>query len=119
METSLGVRGDVGNSDGNSNGNGRVDAQIEAIQKALEKLEEIRKQQNEFVETSKKWAEEESPLKNFIVMIDKLRLDGGAEAYRDVFTAVFGKPIHTLAVFWPSNQGPLERYGSRVRASSK
>jgi hypothetical protein len=72
---SLGVQGGNGNAIGNSDGNGAGDARIEAIKNALKKLEEIRLQQQEFVEAGKGRANEKSPLDDYMNLIDKLRLE--------------------------------------------
>lgn len=69
---SPGVRGD--NANGNSDGNGPVSAKIEAMQNALEKLNEIRKQQQDFIDASKGRSKNKSPLDDYFNIIDRLRL---------------------------------------------
>ena len=77
--TSLGFRGDNGNTNGNasfngnSDGTGPVNTRIEAIQKALEKLNEIRQKQQDFIEASKGQGKKKSPLDDYLNIIDRLR----------------------------------------------
>lgn len=62
-----------GSTDGN--GNGLAGARVEAMRSALEKLSEIREKQRAFIEESKESAEPESPIANYLRLIDNLRLE--------------------------------------------
>ena len=56
-------------------GNGLVEARVEAIRSALEKLNEIREKQKAFIEESKDAGKPESPLDDYLKLIDKMRLE--------------------------------------------
>jgi hypothetical protein len=48
---------------------------VEAIRSALEKLNEIREKQKAFIEESKDAGKPESPLADYLKLIDKMRLE--------------------------------------------
>ncbi|MEQ9544554.1 MAG: hypothetical protein RIK85_00940 [Marinobacter sp.] len=56
-------------------GAGMDEARVDAIRAALEKLNEIREQQRAFIEESKAASKTESPLHEYLKLIDKLRLE--------------------------------------------
>ncbi|WP_372965810.1 hypothetical protein [Marinobacter sp.] len=79
----LGVRGNNGNGNLAENGvnaagdpvaEASVDPKVAAIQKALEKLKEIREKQQEFIDASKQWSKDKSPLDDYFSIIDRLRV---------------------------------------------
>lgn len=54
---------------------GLLEARVEAIRAALEKLNEIREKQKAFIEESKDAGKPESPLADYLKLIDKMRLE--------------------------------------------
>ncbi|WP_305966008.1 hypothetical protein [Marinobacter salsuginis] len=56
-------------------GSDLVEARVEAIRSALEKLNEIREKQKAFIEESKESGKPESPLVDYLKLIDKMRLE--------------------------------------------
>ncbi|KEF31427.1 hypothetical protein D777_01776 [Marinobacter nitratireducens] len=54
---------------------GLAEVRVEAIRSALEKLNEIREKQKAFIEESKEAGKSESPLDDYLKIIDKLRLE--------------------------------------------
>jgi len=56
-------------------GSGLVEARVEAIRSALEKLNEIREKQKAFIEESKDSGKLESPIADYLKLIDKMRLE--------------------------------------------
>ena len=55
--------------------NGLVEARVEAIRSALEKLNEIREKQKAFIEESEDAGKPESPITDYLKLIDKMRLE--------------------------------------------
>jgi hypothetical protein len=58
-----------------ASGEGFSDARTEAIRSALAKLNEIREKQQAFIEASKQAGKPQSPLDNYLGVIDRLRLE--------------------------------------------
>ena len=56
-------------------GSGLAEARVEAIRSALEKLNEIREKQKAFIEDSKESGKPESPIIDYLKLIDKMRLE--------------------------------------------
>ena len=65
---------DRGTADRGGSG-GLVEARVEAIRSALEKLNEIREKQKAFIEESKESGKPESPIVDYLKLIDKMRLE--------------------------------------------
>ena len=73
-EMDLAEQNSVKSKDNNSSSE-LVDARVEAIRSALEKLNDLREKQKAFIAQSSKTGEPESPIDDYMNLIDRFRLE--------------------------------------------